>query len=198
MATLLDDRLVVDALTGLEGWTGDHERIWRTVTLDGDRVELLLAEVAQTADVMNHHPDVDRGDGSVTFTLSTHSAGGVTELDIALASRIDDLVRRSERVGPDASGQVRSVVGSPTEEGAVAGRTTQPEPGLPSAASVPSRPQESADSAGRPGTFHPPASPREGAGPVVAPDTEAGSVEPMPRGEGGPGMQEPREPEDEV
>jgi 4a-hydroxytetrahydrobiopterin dehydratase len=37
---------------------------------------------------MDHHPDIDIRWRRVTFTLSTHSAGGVTALDTALAERI--------------------------------------------------------------------------------------------------------------
>jgi 4a-hydroxytetrahydrobiopterin dehydratase len=48
----------------------------------------LITLVADEAEAMNHHPDVDLRWRTVTFTLSTHSAGGVTEKDIELARRI--------------------------------------------------------------------------------------------------------------
>jgi 4a-hydroxytetrahydrobiopterin dehydratase len=41
------------------------------------------------ADEMDHHPDVDIRWNVVTVRLSTHSAGGITTLDIELARRID-------------------------------------------------------------------------------------------------------------
>jgi 4a-hydroxytetrahydrobiopterin dehydratase len=113
MPTLLDDRLVSDALTALTDWTGDAQRIRRTVDLPGDAVEGLLADVAVSADSLNHHPEIERSGGSVTFTLWTHSEGGVTEYDIALASRIDDLVAKARGTG--------TVVGAATEEGTGAG-----------------------------------------------------------------------------
>ena len=93
MATLLDDQLVSDAMGNLDEWTGDAQRISRTVTVDDP--EGLLAAVAESADAMDHHPEVSRDGAAVTFTLWTHSEGGVTELDIALASHIDDLISRS-------------------------------------------------------------------------------------------------------
>jgi 4a-hydroxytetrahydrobiopterin dehydratase len=40
---------------------------------------------------MNHHPDVDIRWNEVTLHLSTHSAGGITDADLALARRIDAL-----------------------------------------------------------------------------------------------------------
>jgi 4a-hydroxytetrahydrobiopterin dehydratase len=39
----------------------------------------------------NHHPDIDIRWNTVTLTLSTHSAGGLTVLDLALAAAIDRL-----------------------------------------------------------------------------------------------------------
>jgi 4a-hydroxytetrahydrobiopterin dehydratase len=40
---------------------------------------------------MNHHPDVTVGYGSLTFSLSSHDAGGVTSRDVTLARRIQEL-----------------------------------------------------------------------------------------------------------
>lgn len=115
MPTLLDDRLVQDALTALPDWTGDATAIRRTVPLSGEAADRLVSSVAVAADAMDHHPEVTPAADGVTFVLRTHSAGGVTEYDIALASRIDDLVRA-------ASGQ-GVVAGAPTPEGEGSGRT---------------------------------------------------------------------------
>jgi 4a-hydroxytetrahydrobiopterin dehydratase len=48
----------------------------------------LVADVAEIAETMNHHPDVTLGWGSVTFSLTSHDAGGVTGRDLELARRI--------------------------------------------------------------------------------------------------------------
>jgi 4a-hydroxytetrahydrobiopterin dehydratase len=48
----------------------------------------LVADVAEIAEAMNHHPDVTLGWGSVTFELTSHDAGGVTSRDLELARRI--------------------------------------------------------------------------------------------------------------
>ena len=96
MATLLDDRLVSDAMSNLDAWSGDSRRISRTVEVD--EPDALLAAVAESADAMNHHPEVSRDGKAVTFTLWTHSEGGVTELDIAMASHIDDLILAANHV----------------------------------------------------------------------------------------------------
>ena len=47
--------------------------------------------VAELAEAANHHPDVDVRWATVTLRLSTHSAGGLTEKDLALAEKIDAL-----------------------------------------------------------------------------------------------------------
>jgi 4a-hydroxytetrahydrobiopterin dehydratase len=49
-------------------------------------------QIAELAESANHHPDIlIHGYNRVRLTLSTHSAGGVTEADLALAARIDQL-----------------------------------------------------------------------------------------------------------
>ena len=47
------------------------------------------------AEELDHHPDIDIRWRTLTFRLSTHSAGGVTHRDVELARRIDDIVARA-------------------------------------------------------------------------------------------------------
>jgi 4a-hydroxytetrahydrobiopterin dehydratase len=54
----------------------------------------LVHDVAVVAEELDHHPDVDIRWRNVTFTLSTHSKGGVTERDVGLARRIDEIALR--------------------------------------------------------------------------------------------------------
>jgi len=48
----------------------------------------LIGLVADEAESMNHHPDVDLRWRTVYFTLATHSEGGVTQLDVELARHV--------------------------------------------------------------------------------------------------------------
>jgi len=102
--TLLDEELVAEALTALTDWSGDGSAIRRTVSLPPAQLEALLREVAAAADSMNHHPKIERSGNAATFLLWTHSEGGVTELDMHLAARVDELVRdaggESSRLDP--------------------------------------------------------------------------------------------------
>jgi len=93
MPTLLDAALVGDALTRLTGWDGDSSGISRTITLTDAQYGDFIERVKVTSDAMNHHPELTRDGDQVGITLRTHSVGGVTEYDIALASRINDLAR---------------------------------------------------------------------------------------------------------
>lgn len=47
--------------------------------------------VADTAEAANHHPDIDIRYSRVLIALSTHSEGGVTDKDLALAEQIEAL-----------------------------------------------------------------------------------------------------------
>ena len=46
-------------------------------------------EVARIAEEMNHHPDIQIGWRTVTLRISTHSAGGLTALDLEFARKAD-------------------------------------------------------------------------------------------------------------
>ena len=86
----MTDSEIQSRLGGLEGWRfaqGQIEKQFEFVNFVAalgfvDRVGLL----AETA---GHHPDIDIRYNKVRFALSTHSAGGVTDKDFALAAQID-------------------------------------------------------------------------------------------------------------
>jgi 4a-hydroxytetrahydrobiopterin dehydratase len=74
------------------GWEHDPERraIRRTYQFSSFAAAIrFVGFVAQLAEDADHHPDIDIRYNRVTLTLSTHSAGGVTEKDFALAKQID-------------------------------------------------------------------------------------------------------------
>ena len=92
MSRLLDADDVTRQLDELPGWTGDASGISRTYEAEDFPSAIQLVDaVARDAEEMNHHPDIDIRWRNVTFACATHSEGGVTQLDIELAHRIDDL-----------------------------------------------------------------------------------------------------------
>ncbi|HMO54199.1 MAG TPA: 4a-hydroxytetrahydrobiopterin dehydratase [Tepidiformaceae bacterium] len=91
MATKLSAAKVAEGLAGLKGWKASGEdAITRQFTFK-DHVAALgfVVKVATTAEVLNHHPEVNWVYNRVTLTLSTHDAGGVTKRDFDLAAKID-------------------------------------------------------------------------------------------------------------
>lgn len=48
-----------------------------------------MTEIASQAEKMNHHPDWSNAYNSVSISLSSHDANGITTLDFALAEKID-------------------------------------------------------------------------------------------------------------
>ncbi len=90
---MLDDAAINGALGQLPGWTREGETLVRTYQRKdwADAVALLDA-VAPEADRRNHHPDVCiTGYRNVTFRLTTHSNGGITQRDVDLATWIEAL-----------------------------------------------------------------------------------------------------------
>ena len=81
---------VADALADLPSWSGDADGLRRTVELPSfrDAVAAIVA-IADVAEEMDHHPDVDLRWRTLHLTLVSHSAGGVSDLDLELARRID-------------------------------------------------------------------------------------------------------------
>ena len=94
MAELLDAQALSDALADLPEWSGDSSAIHRSVSVPDDARDQFLADLEAVAREMNHDPDLSFPDGAVTITMSTHSKGGVTDLDVTYARRADELVAR--------------------------------------------------------------------------------------------------------
>ena len=89
---LLSENQISKNLGQLEGWSQAGTTI-RTVIESADFVHAMafVNSVALLAEKFNHHPDIDIRWNKVTLVLSTHSAGGLTELDFKLAKAIDEL-----------------------------------------------------------------------------------------------------------
>ncbi len=93
MAELLDAASIRTALEPLDGWEGGPEGIVRTVRLPSFPAAISVVDrVAEVAEEMDHHPDIDIRWRTLTFHNVTYSAGGVTARDIALAQRIDGII----------------------------------------------------------------------------------------------------------
>jgi 4a-hydroxytetrahydrobiopterin dehydratase len=90
--TLLSDDEITTKLSALPDWERSGSCITSTWARGDFRGAMLLAgAVAYLADAADHHPDILIQWDKVTLTLSTHSAGGLTSADFALAEQISKL-----------------------------------------------------------------------------------------------------------
>ena len=88
--TKLSDVEIQRALGSLPGWTRRGDTLAKTYSFArfADGIAF-VQRVAAAADAMDHHPAIDIRYTKVTCTLSTHSAGGITQLDLDLAQQVE-------------------------------------------------------------------------------------------------------------
>lgn len=90
MSRLLDTNEVHRQIATIPAWTYADNAITRTYNFATFPIAVTwVDEMAVAAEAMDHHPDVDLRWRRVCVTLSTHSAGGVTSLDIEMAHQLD-------------------------------------------------------------------------------------------------------------
>jgi 4a-hydroxytetrahydrobiopterin dehydratase len=89
-AERLSDIAIQRELGTLPGWSRKGEVITKTFQfrnfLTGIDFVVAVARAAETAD---HHPDIDIRYTKIVCTLSTHSAGGITQKDLDMARQIE-------------------------------------------------------------------------------------------------------------
>jgi 4a-hydroxytetrahydrobiopterin dehydratase len=84
---------LVEALVDLPRWSGDVTGLRRTVELPTFRDAVAaIGGIADVAEDLDHHPDIDLRWRTLHLTVVTHSAGAVTPMDLRLARRIDALL----------------------------------------------------------------------------------------------------------
>ena len=93
MAQVLSAGEVRERLSGGE-WHLEGDAIVRDLRFeDFEAAIAFVGRVADAAEGANHHPDIlVHGWNRVRLTLSTHSAGGVTDADLAMAASCDALI----------------------------------------------------------------------------------------------------------
>ncbi len=90
---VLSDEEVDAAAATLNGWQRTDGALRRSVTFPSflEGIEA-VKEVAELAEHLDHHPDIDIRWRTVTFALVTHSEGGITDKDVQMAARIDQQI----------------------------------------------------------------------------------------------------------
>jgi 4a-hydroxytetrahydrobiopterin dehydratase len=80
------------ALASVDGWEFDEDKIEKKFTFSNFAEALsFVNRVGEIAESMDHHPDIKFGWGYAEISSTTHDRGGVTDFDIALATKIGQL-----------------------------------------------------------------------------------------------------------
>ena len=95
---------LADVLAGLPSWKaapGEREAIRRALAFpDFSLAFAFMGRIAMQAEKLDHHPEWSNVYGRVEIVLTTHDAGGVTELDVAMARFIDRAALSSGAIEP--------------------------------------------------------------------------------------------------
>ena len=90
MAQKLTDIQIKEGIAEFKDWTIEGNSIRKSFLLEDHIMAMgFVNRIAMVAEVMNHHPEIQMVYNKVEITLSTHDVGGVTELDLELAQKIE-------------------------------------------------------------------------------------------------------------
>jgi 4a-hydroxytetrahydrobiopterin dehydratase len=96
---------------GLTAWYLEDGWIRRKLTTEGWTTTLLLVNaIGYLAEAAYHHPDLAVTWGKVWVKLKTHSAGGITDKDFALAKKIEEVVLWRPAAGGPLTGNPNKFV----------------------------------------------------------------------------------------
>lgn len=94
----LSESEVTKALEGLPGWERSGEMLERSFQFQEFMEAIHFVNAAAVlAEEMAHHPDMDIRYSKVRFMLTTHDAGGLSELDVTFARRLEERLSASAR-----------------------------------------------------------------------------------------------------
>lgn len=89
----LSEKEIKNRLQMLDNWEYEDDAIHTSIEFpDFKDCFSVMTRIAFEAERLNHHPDWSNVYNTLSISLSTHEAGGVTEKDFELAAIIDNLV----------------------------------------------------------------------------------------------------------
>jgi len=89
---VLTDTEIQQALGSLKGWQRQGKAIQRVFEFPDFKAAMqFVNKIADAAEQANHHPDIDIRYNKVTTALISHDSGGVTQRDIKMAKRINEI-----------------------------------------------------------------------------------------------------------
>ncbi|MEO3808134.1 4a-hydroxytetrahydrobiopterin dehydratase [Sphaerisporangium sp. B11E5] len=88
----LDDETITAKLAEIPDWHREGDEIRRTIVAPDFRTAIAIVnDIAEQAESLNHHPDIDIRWRKLHVALTTHDANGLTQHDFTLALRIDTI-----------------------------------------------------------------------------------------------------------
>jgi 4a-hydroxytetrahydrobiopterin dehydratase len=92
MSTVLPESEIQQALQNLPGWKRNGNAIERDLQF-GNFVHAMdfVNQIAEAAEAVNHHPDIHISYNKVTLVLVSHDSGGVTQRDVRMAGKINEI-----------------------------------------------------------------------------------------------------------
>lgn len=79
-------------LEGIGGWKAEDDKLKKHFEFPDFAASLeFVNKAGAIAERLDHHPDITFGWGYADFVITTHSEGGITDYDFALAKEIHDL-----------------------------------------------------------------------------------------------------------
>ena len=89
---VLKDAEILQALASLSGWQRNGGAIQRIFRFPDFKLAMqFVNKVADAAELVNHHPDIDIRYNTVTMALISHDSGGVTQRDVRMAETINKI-----------------------------------------------------------------------------------------------------------
>ena len=92
MSTVLKGAELQQAVEGLPGWSAHGDTIERVFDFP-NFVEAMgfVNRIAEAAEAVNHHPDITINYNKVKLSLTSHDSGGVTQRDLRMAGKINEI-----------------------------------------------------------------------------------------------------------
>jgi 4a-hydroxytetrahydrobiopterin dehydratase len=92
MSTVLNGAELQQAVEGLAGWSAHGKSIERVFQFSNFVQAMeFVNRIAEAAEAVNHHPDITINYNQVKLSLTSHDSGGVTQRDLRMAGKINEL-----------------------------------------------------------------------------------------------------------
>jgi len=92
----LGDQEITNKLVSFPGWKHEGNFIVREFTFKNFSENFaFMTRIAMIAESLNHHPNWSGGYKNLTIKLSTHDAGGVSEIDFNFAEKVEKMLSKN-------------------------------------------------------------------------------------------------------